>query len=348
MNAKVQQVYNHLMSGVSSFLPFVVGGGILSASSYLLDVANATTATFGTTTPLVAWLNSTGTLAMGFMFPILAGYIAYSVADKPGLLLGIVGGQLAANGGSGFLGAIIAGFVGGYIIVGLKKLCGGMPRTLEGIKTLLIYPIVGLAAISGVMLLVNAVVGPINTALTGFLQGMSGTNAVLLGAVIGVMLALDLGGPINKTAYLFSVATLTAADGTTVPSVVMASCGCSAMVISTSCAVAATLFPKKFGEGLRGAKVGAYIMGLSFFVEGAIPYVMSKPKQILPALCIGAAVTGALTPVFGLTLAAPIGGLETLPLVNNIPMYLLCFAIGTAVAVALIWFFMRNEPDVEE
>lgn len=346
MNTK--KIYNNLMSGVSHFLPFVIGGGILTAMAYLLDVGNSSAPTFGSSTALCAWLLNVGSMAMSFMFPILAGYIAFAIGDRPALLPGIVSGVLARDGGSGFLGAILGGFAAGYIIVGLKKLCGGFPRSLEGIKTLLVFPIAGLLIASLVMVAVNAVVEPINSGLTGFLQSLSGTNAVILGAVIGIMLTLDLGGPINKTAYLFSVATLTAADGTPVPSVIMASCGCSAMVISTSCAVAATLFPKKFSESLRGAKVGAYIMGLSFFVEGAIPYVMSKPKQIMPALCIGAAVTGALIPVFQVTLSAPIGGLETLPLVSNIPMYLLCFAIGVAVAVAIIWFLMRKEPDVEE
>ncbi|MFQ6794383.1 MAG: PTS fructose transporter subunit IIC [Thomasclavelia sp.] len=346
MNTK--KIYNHLMSGVSHFLPFVVGGGILTAMAYLIDVGNASASTFGSTTALSAWLLEIGGIAMGFMFPILAGYIAFSIADRPALLLGIVSGVLARDGGSGFLGAIAAGFMSGYIIVLLKNVCKKFPRSLEGIKTLLIFPIIGLALAAIGMLAVNAIVEPVNSGLNGLLQSLSGTNSVILGAIIGIMLTLDLGGPINKTAYLFSVATLTAADGTPVPSVIMASCGCSAMVISTSCAVAATLFPQKFDENLRGAKIGAFIMGLSFFVEGAIPYVMSKPKQILPALCTGAAITGALVPVFDITLSAPIGGLETLPLVSNIPMYLLCFAIGVAVAVGMIYLLMKNEPDIEE
>lgn len=346
MNTK--KIYNHLMSGVSHFLPFVVGGGILTALAYLIDVGNSSTSTFGSTTALSAWLLEIGGIAMGFMFPILAGYIAFSIADRPALLLGIVSGVLARDGGSGFLGAIVAGFMSGYIIILLKKICQKFPRSLEGIKTLLIFPIVGLALVAIGMLVVNAIVEPINSGLNSLLQSLSGTNSIILGAIIGIMLTLDLGGPINKTAYLFSVATLTSADGTPVPSVIMASCGCSAMVISTSCAVAATLFPKKFDENLRGAKIGAYIMGLSFFVEGAIPYVMAKPKQILPALCIGAAVTGALVPVFDITLSAPIGGLETLPLVSNIPMYLLCFVIGVVVAVSIIYLLIKNEPDVVE
>ncbi|MDF9825792.1 PTS system fructose-specific IIC component [Breznakia sp. PF5-3] len=345
MNTK--KFYNHLMSGVSYFLPFVVAGGIMLAFAYLLDVGNSTAETFGSTTAISAWLLETGGIAMSFMFPMLAGYIAYSIADRPGILLGIVTGVLARDGGSGFLGAIAAGFISGYVIVLLKKATVQFPRSLEGIKTLLIFPIIGLTIAALSMILVNALVEPINSGLNGFLTSMSGTNAVLLGGIIGVMVAIDMGGPINKTAYFFSVATLTAADGTPIPSVIMAACGCSAMVVSTSCAVAATLFPKKFSENLRGAKIGAYIMGLSFFVEGAIPYVMSKPKQILPSLCIGAGVTGALSAFFKVTLSAPIGGLETLPLVSNIPLYLLSFVIGTAVAVGLIYIFIRKDPDVE-
>lgn len=335
------------MSGVSYFLPFVIAGGIMMALAYLLDVGNSSAATFGSTTALSAWLLQVGGIAMSFMFPVMAGYIAYSISDRPGLLLGIVTGVLARDGGSGFLGAIAAGFISGYIIVLLKKATSTFPRSLEGIKTLLIFPILGLGFAAIAMLGVNAIVEPVNSGLNNFLQSMSGTNAVVLGAIIGVMIALDLGGPINKTAYLFAVATLTASDGTPIPSVIMAACGCSAMVVSTSCAVSATLFPKKFSESLRAAKIGAYIMGLSFFVEGAIPYVMSKPKQILPALCVGAGVTGALTAFFNITLAAPIGGLETLPLVSNIPLYLVSFIIGVSIAVAMIYFFTRKDPDIE-
>lgn len=339
--------YNHLMSGVSYFLPFVVGGGIMLACAYLFDFQNANTATFGSSNVFVAWLNQIGGLAMGYMFPIMGAYIAYSIADRPGLLTGMIAGALAASGGSSFLGAVIGGFAAGYIVLGLKKMTAGIPRSLEGIKTLLIFPILGLALTSLAMLAINSIVAPVSNALTDFLSSLSGTNAALLGAVIGAMLALDLGGPINKTAYLFSVATLTSADGGAVSSVVMASCGCSAMVIATSCAVACTLFPKKFSENLRGAKIAAYIMGLSFFVEGAIPFVADRPKKMLPSLCVGAAVTGALVAMFGITLSAPIGGLETLLLVSNIPLYLLSFAVGTAVAVCMIYFFIRNEPDQE-
>lgn len=345
MNGK--KIYQHLMTGVSYFLPFVIGGGIITALAFLLDVGNSSSATFGSSTPLTTWLLQIGGLAMGMMFPFLAGFVAYSIGDKPAILLGVVAGMLARDGGSGFLGAIAAGFISGYIIVLLKKLTQKFPRSLEGIKSLLIFPIIGLLLSALSMILVNMIVTPINNGLNSFLVSLSDTSAVLIGAVIGVMLALDLGGPINKTAYLFAVATLTNASGDPVPSVIMAACGSSAMVVSTSCGVAATLFPKKFSPSLRAAKVGAYIMGLAFFVEGAIPYVIAKPKQILPALCIGAAVTGGLTAAMGITLSAPIGGLETLPLVSSIPLYLLSFLIGTAVAVLIIYFLTRNDEDYE-
>lgn len=335
------------MSGVSYFLPFVIAGGIMTAFAFLLDVGNSAAATFGSSTAVSAWLLKIGGIGMNYMFPVMAAYIAYSIADRPAILIGMVTGTLARDSGTGFLGAIAAGFISGYVILLLKKWLVKLPRSLEGIKTLLIYPLVGLAIAALAATGVNLIVAPINAGLTNFLNSISGVNIAILGAVIGVMLALDLGGPINKTAYFFSVATLTAADGSAVPSVIMAACGCSAMVVSTSCAVAATLFPKKFEPHLRDAKISAYIMGLSFFVEGAIPYVMEKPKQILPALCIGAGVTGALTAALGITLAAPIGGLETLPLVSNIPLYLLSFFIGTAVAVGIIYALIRKNPDVE-
>lgn len=259
------------MTGVSYFLPFVIGGGILTALAFILDARNAETATFGASTPMVAWFNEIGGLAMGLMFPIMAAYIAYSIADRPGILPGMIAGILARDGESGFIGAILAGFIAGGIILVLKKATSKFPRTLEGIKTLLIYPIVGLLLASLAMIVVNWAVSPINVGLNNLLISLSDTSAIIIGAVIGLMLALDLGGPINKTAYLFAVATLTNAAGDPVPSVIMAAAGSSAMVVSTSCAVAATLFPKKFSPTLKAARTGAYIMGLAFFVEGAIP-----------------------------------------------------------------------------
>lgn len=344
---KNNKIYQHLMTGVSYFLPFVIGGGILTALAYLFDANNAGAESFGSSTALSAWLLEIGGMGMGLMFPIMGAYIAYSIADKPAILPGMIAGMLAREGGSGFIGAILAGFIAGYIVLMLVKMTRGFPRSLEGIKTLLIYPIIGLLLAALSMLVVNLVVEPIDTGLTNMLESLSGTSAILIGAIVGLMLAVDMGGPINKTAYLFAVSTLTNAAGNPEPSVIMAAAGSSAMVVSTSCAVAATLFSKKFSPMLRSAKTGAYIMGLSFFVEGAIPYVIAKPKKILPALIIGSAITGAITAGLGITLSAPIGGVETLPLVSSIPLYLLSFVIGTTAAVTIIYFATRNDEDYE-
>lgn len=343
----MKNFYKHLMSGVSYFLPFVVAGGILLAFAFILDAGNAGTETFGASTTVTAWLLEIGVLGMSMMLPIMAAFIAYSIADRPAIVVGMITGLMTDSAEAGFLGAIAAGFISGYVVLLLKKLVANMPRSLEGIKTMIIYPLGGLLIAGLIVTGVNQIVVPINTGLDNFMVNLSGTNAILLGAIAGAMLAIDLGGPINKAAYLFAVASLTGADGVATATVIMASVGSSAMVVSTSCAVAATLFPKKFEPHLRDAKVSAYVMGLSFFVEGAIPYVLTKPKQILPALCIGAAITGAITAAFGITLSAPLGGVATLPLVSNIPMYLLSFVIGTAVAVGIIALLLKDIPEDE-
>lgn len=340
---KRNKIYNYLMTGVSYFLPFVVGGGILTALAFILDVANVNSQTFGQSTVVTAWLLNVGSTAMSLMFPIMAAYIAYGISDRPALLPGMIAGILARDGESGFIGAILAGFISGYIIYFLKKITSKFPRSLEGVRTLLIYPVLGLILSALSMIVVNFAMTPLNKGLNNLLVSLSGGSLILVGAIIGIMLALDLGGPINKTAYLFAVSTLTDTLGNPTPSIIMAAAGSSAMVISTACAVSATLFPNRFSPRLRAAKTAAYIMGLAFFVEGAIPYVLEKPKQILPALCIGAGVTGALTSYFKITLAAPIGGVETLPLVSNIPLYLLSFFIGVIVAVTIIFFSTKNE-----
>lgn len=345
MNLK--KAYTHLMSGVSYFLPFVIAGGLFIAFAFLVDAQNAALPTFGSTTMVPKWLLDIGIIAMSLMLPMLAGYIGYSIGDRPAILLGMVSGIMVRDNGAGFLGAIAVGFASGYVILLLKKTCAKLPRSLEGTKTLLIYPIVGIIMIGLIAQGVIFIVKPINEAMTSFLQNLSGTNAVLLGALIGGMLAFDLGGPVNKAAYLFAAASLTAADGSIAPTIVMASAGASGMVVSTSCAVAATLFPKKFTKNLLDSRVAAYIMGFSFIAEGGIPFVIYKPKVVLPALVIGSAVTGGLVAFFGITLGAPVGGLATLPLVSNIPLYLLSFIIGVAVSVSIIYVFMRKEPDVE-
>ncbi len=340
-------IYRHLMSGVSFFIPFIVAGGVLISFAFLFDAANSGTATFGATNSVSAWLLNVGAVTIGLMLPILGGYIAYSIADRPGLLAGMVVGLLARDGGSGFLGTIAGAFLAGWIINLLKKATKGLPRSFEGAKTLIIYPVVGTILVGLGMIAINAFVTPLNNAVNGFLQSLSTGNAALLGAVIGAMAAFDVGGPVNKAAYLFSVATLTAADGTAVPSVAMGSIGAAAFAISGGCALATFLFPKKFSPELRDAGKPAAIMGLSFIAEGAIPFVIAQPKVVLPSIMIGAAVGGALAGMFGITLSAPIGGIFTIPLVNNIGLYLLFGAIGTVVAAVLMGTLLKDYEEAK-
>ncbi|MGX8852297.1 PTS fructose transporter subunit IIC [Amedibacillus sp. YH-ame10] len=345
---KKLNIYKHLMSGVSYMLPFVVAGGMILSLAFLFDAPNAGTATFGTTNPISAWLLPVGNTAFSFMLPVLAGYISYSISNRPGLLPGMAVGALAASGGSGFIGAILGGFITGYILEYLKKMTKKLPTSFEGTKILIIYPLIGTLVAALIMLGINSVVTPINTMLTNFLQDLSGANIIVLGLLIGGMVAVDMGGPVNKTAYLFSVATLTAADGSSTASAVMACCACAGMTISTSCALATTLFPKKFNKDLKEAGKAAYVMGMSFIAEGAIPFVAAKPKAVLPSIVTGAAVAGGLTAAFGVTISAPIGGIFTVPLTSNIPLYLLAFLIGTLVSTLMIGFFAKEEPSLDE
>lgn len=338
-------VYRHLMSGVSYFIPFIVAGGVLISFAFLFDASNSGTATFGATNPVSAWLLTVGATAIGMMLPILGGYIAYSIADRPGLLAGVVVGLLARDGGSGFLGTIAGAFFAGWVINLLKKATKGLPRSFEGAKTLIIYPVVGTVLVALGMIAVNALVTPLNNAVTGFLQNLSTGNAAVLGAVLGAMAAFDVGGPVNKAAYLFSVATLTAADGSTVPSVAMGAISTAAFAISGGCALATFLFPKKFSQELKDAGKAATIMGVSFIAEGAIPFVLAHPKVVLPAIMIGAATGGALAGLTGITLSAPIGGIFTIPLVNNVALYLLFGAVGTLVAALIMGFFLKDHVE---
>lgn len=339
-------VYRHMMSGVSYFIPFIVAGGMLISFAFLFDAGNAGTATFGVTNPVSAWLLNIGVLAIGMMLPILGGYIAYSIGDRPALLPGVVVGLLAKEGGSGFIGAVIGGFLAGYLVLALKTLLKGLPRSFEGAKTLIVYPVVGTVLVALGMIAINMFVTPINEAMTSFLQNLSTGNAILLGAVVGAMAAFDMGGPVNKAAYLFCVATLTAPDGSTVASPAMGMIGAAGFTISSSCALATFLFPKKFSEELRDAGKAATVMGLSFIAEGAIPFVIAHPKQVLPSIMTGAAVAGALAGAAGITLSAPIGGIFTIPLVNNIWLYLLFSVIGTLVSALMMGFMLK--PHVEE
>jgi len=345
---RINSVYRNIMSGVSNFLPFIVAGCVLTSFAFLFDGRNAGTASFGSTNPISAWLLNSGNLAMGLALPILAGYIAYSIADRPGLLAGMIAGMLAKDGGSGFLGAIVGGFAAGYIIKLFEQITTGLPRSYEGTKTLFIFPVIGAFLTALIMMPVNSMVVPINTVLINFSQNLSEGNAIVLGAVIGAMLAFDRGGPVNKVAYLFAVATLIGNTGTVIPSIAMGAAGCSGMTISTSCALATVLFPKKFSQELKDSRKNALIMGLSFFGEGAIPFAMEHPKEVIPSTMTGAAVAGALSGLLRLTLTAPLGGILTLPLTSNIFLYLLCFVIGTLVSTLMMGALLKEHVEVEE
>lgn len=335
-------IYRHLMSGVSYFIPFIVAGGVLISFAFLFDASNSGAATFGTGNPVSAWLLTVGVVAISMMLPILGGYIAYSIADRPGLLAGVVVGLLARDGGSGFLGTIAGAFMAGYLINMLKSFTKGLPRSFEGAKTLIIFPVLGTVLVGLFMIAVNALVTPLNTGVTAFLQNLSTGSTIVLGAVLGAMAAFDVGGPVNKAAYLFSVATLTAADGTPVPSLAMGAISTAAFAISGGCAAATFLFPKKFSPELRDAGKAASIMGVSFIAEGAIPFVIYNPKVVLPAIMTGAAVGGALAGWAGITLSAPIGGIFTIPLINNVVLYLVFGAIGVLVAALMMGFLLKD------
>jgi PTS system fructose-specific IIC component len=335
-------IYRHLMSGVSYFIPFIVAGGVLISFAFLFDASNSGAASFGAGNPVSAWLLTVGATAISMMLPILGGYIAYSIADRPGLLAGVVVGLLARDGGSGFLGTLAGAFAAGWIINQLKAITKGFPRSFEGAKTLIIFPVVGTVLVALIMIAVNALVAPINAAVTGFLQNLSQGNTIILGAVLGAMAAFDAGGPVNKAAYLFSVATLTAADGTPVPSAAMGMISTAAFAISGGCAAATFLFPKKFSPELRDAGKAAAIMGVSFIGEGAIPFMLANPKVVIPSIMTGAAVGGALAGWAGITLSAPIGGIFTLPLVNNVLLYLVFGAVGVLVTALMMGFLMKD------
>ncbi|MGV8026634.1 MAG: PTS fructose transporter subunit IIC [Anaerolineaceae bacterium] len=343
-------VYRDAMAGVSRFLPFSVAGCVLISFVFLLNNGIAEPGSFVAANPIFTWLYKIGGIAMGFMLPILAGYIAESIADRPGLLAGMIVGALAKDGGSGFIGAILGGFAAGYIIKLIEQITKGLPRSFEGAKTLIVFPIIGTILAALAMIPINYVAVPINTILNSCLQNLSGGNAIILGAVIGAMLSYDSGGPVNKIAYLFAVASLIGEAGKITPSIAMGAAGCAGMTISTSCALATVLFPQKFSQELKDAGKAAWIMGFSFIGEGAIPFAMEHPKEVVPSLMTGAAVAGALSGLFRLTLAAPIGGIFTVPLASNVLLYLLCFIIGTLISTFMMGALIKKhvEEDKQE
>jgi PTS system fructose-specific IIC component len=340
------QIYKHLMNGVSHMLPFVVGGGILIAIAFLIDglsvdlnsLAEEERANFGTITPAAALFKGIGGTAFGFMLPILAGFIAMSIADRPGLAVGIVGGSIAANGKSGFLGALIAGFMAGYIIKLLIKACSKFPKALDGVKPVLIYPLFGILICGlGMNYIIEPVVGVINTALNNGLSSMNGVSSVVLGLILGGMMAIDMGGPFNKAAYVFGTAAIAAGNYN-----IMAAVMIGGMTPPCAIALATLVFKNKFTEEERKSGPTNFIMGLSFITEGAIPFAASDPLHVLPSCIAGSAVAGALSMAFNCTLMAPHGGIFVFPVVGNAGMYLVALVVGTVVSAVLLGILKKD------
>ena len=328
-----RQIYKHLMNGVSHMLPFVIGGGILIALAFLFDTFDPTNPSgFGSGTPLAAFLMKVGGTSFGFMLPVLAGYIAMSIADRPGLAAGFVGCMLANQGGSGFLGALIAGFVAGYLVLGIKKLVSGLPDSLEGTKPVLFYPVLGVLFIGiAITFIINPPVSALNNWLMESLQTMGTSSRVLLGLIFGAMMSVDMGGPVNKAAYVIGTGALATGEYG-----IMASVMAGGMVPPLAIALCTTLFPNRFSEAERKSGPTNYIMGLSFITEGAIPFAAADPIRVLPSCIIGAGTAGALSMFFECTLRAPHGGIFVVPTIGNPLMYLVSIAIGAVIGCALL------------
>ena len=340
------QIYKHLMNGVSHMLPFVVGGGILIAIAFLIDgfsvdlnsLPAEQRANFGTITQAAALFKGIGGTAFGFMLPILAGFIAMSIADRPGLAVGFVGGSIAANGTSGFLGALVAGFVAGYIVLLLKKVFSKLPESLDGMKPVLLYPLFGIFLVGVIMqFVVEPPIGALNTAINNGLNGLNGASAVVLGVLLGGMMSVDMGGPVNKAAYVFGTASIAAGNYN-----IMAAVMIGGMVPPLAIALATILFKNKFTEEERKAGPTNFIMGLSFITEGAIPFAASDPLHVLPACVVGSAVAGGLSMAFGCTLMAPHGGIFVVPTIGNPLMYLVALVIGSFIACGLLGLLKKK------
>lgn len=340
------QIYKHLMNGVSHMLPFVVGGGILIAIAFLIDGFSVDLnslpadqrANFGTITQAAALFKGIGGTAFGFMLPILAGFIAMSIADRPGLAVGFVGGSIAANGTSGFLGALVAGFVAGYIVLLLKKVFSKLPESLDGMKPVLLYPLLGIFLVGVIMqFVVEPPIGALNTAINNGLNGLNGASAVVLGILLGGMMSVDMGGPVNKAAYVFGTASIAAGDYN-----IMAAVMIGGMVPPIAIALATIFFKNKFTAEERKAGPTNFIMGLSFITEGAIPFAASDPLHVLPACVVGSAVAGGLSMAFGCTLMAPHGGIFVVPTIGNPLMYLVALVIGSFIACGLLGLLKKK------
>lgn len=340
------KIYTQLMNGVSHMLPFVVGGGILIAIAFLIDglsvdmnaLSEAERGNFGTITPAAALFKSIGGAAFGFMLPVLAGFIAMAIGDRPALALGFVGGFIAANGKSGFLGALVAGFVAGYLIVLLRKLCDKLPEALEKIAPVLIYPVIGILVIGlGMTFIVEPVMGGINTGLNNFLAGMGSTSRVLLGFILAAMMAIDMGGPFNKAAYVFGTASIAAGNYD-----IMAAVMIGGMVPPCAIALATILFKNKFTKEERDAGPTNFIMGLAFITEGAIPYAAADPLRVIPACIIGSGAAGAISMFFKCTLMAPHGGIFVFPVVGHAVYYIVALVAGTIISTICLGLFKKK------
>ena len=334
------KIYTQLMNGVSHMLPFVVGGGILIAIAFLIDGLNVDInalpadqrSNFGTITPIAAMFKNIGGVAFGLMLPVLAGFIGMAIGDRPALALGFVGGMLAANGKSGFLGALVAGFLAGYLILGLRKICDRLPDAIEKLAPVLIYPVVGILIMGLAMnFVVEPIMGGINTGLNNFLSGMGDSSRIVLGLILGGMMAIDMGGPFNKAAYVFGTAAITAGNYD-----IMAAVMIGGMTPPCAIALATLLFKNKFTKEERDAGPTNFIMGLAFITEGAIPFAASDPLHVLPSCIIGSALAGALSMAFHCTLMAPHGGIFVFPVVGNAVMYLVALVAGTVVSALLL------------
>ena len=340
------KIYTQLMNGVSHMLPLVVGGGILIAIAFLIDGLSIDLnslpadqrANFGTITPAAALLKGIGGTAFGFMLPILAGFIAMAIGDRPALALGLVGGMMAASGKSGFLGALLAGFAAGYLILALRKVCEKLPEALEKIAPVLIYPVVGILLMGLLMtFIVEPIMGGINTGLNNALTGMGSSSKVVLGIVLGGMMAIDMGGPFNKAAYVFGTAAIAAGNYD-----IMAAVMIGGMTPPCAIALATLLFKDKFTKEEREAGPTNFIMGLAFITEGAIPFAASDPLHVLPSCIIGSAVAGAMSMAFNCTLMAPHGGIFVFPVVGNAVMYLAALVVGTVVSAVLLGILKKK------
>jgi fructose PTS system EIIBC or EIIC component len=334
-----RQIYKHLMNGVSHMLPFVIGGGILIALAFLFDDYSIDPSNFGMNTPFAAFLKNVGDTSFNFMLPILAGYIAMSIADRPALAVGFVGGMLANKGGSGFIGALLAGFIAGYLMLFLKQVLSKLPNSLEGLKPVLLYPFLGILLIGAVIIFaINPPVAALNNGITNTLNNMGESSKVLLGAVLGGMMAFDMGGPLNKAAYVFGTASL--ANG---QFEFMAAVMIGGMVPPLAIALCSTFFKKKFTQKERQSALTNYIMGLSFITEGAIPFAASDPLRVIPSCVVGSAIAGALSMFFGCSLRAPHGGIFVLPVISNPLGYFIALVVGSVVGMIVLALLKKNK-----